>query len=111
MRKQFEHDPEAVTAARKAAGLSKTALARKLDCSLSLISEIEGGTRNLRRPLRVRMARVLKVRIADLEPGGTAATPADVDVHDVRGGERAEPEDLQELRGLTAHSDQAGGGR
>lgn len=35
-----------MTYARQQAGLTRTALARRCDVSLSLISEIEGGTRN-----------------------------------------------------------------
>jgi transcriptional regulator with XRE-family HTH domain len=42
----LDHEPAAVTYAREQAGLTKTALARLCDVSLSLISEIEGGTRN-----------------------------------------------------------------
>jgi transcriptional regulator with XRE-family HTH domain len=42
----LDHEPEAVTYAREQAGLTKTALAKKCKVSVSLISEIEGGTRN-----------------------------------------------------------------
>jgi transcriptional regulator with XRE-family HTH domain len=42
----LDHEPAAVTYAREQAGLTKTALAQRCDVSLSLISEIEAGTRN-----------------------------------------------------------------
>lgn len=42
----LDHEPEAVTYARRQAGLSKTQLAEAIGVSLSLISEIEAGTRN-----------------------------------------------------------------
>jgi transcriptional regulator with XRE-family HTH domain len=42
----LDHEPAAVTYARERAGLTKTQLAAACGVSLSLISEIEGGTRN-----------------------------------------------------------------
>jgi transcriptional regulator with XRE-family HTH domain len=42
----LDHEPEAVTYAREQAGLTKTQLATACDVSVSLISEIESGTRN-----------------------------------------------------------------
>lgn len=42
----LDHEPEAVTYARRMAGLSKTALAERIGKSVSLVSEIEAGTRN-----------------------------------------------------------------
>jgi transcriptional regulator with XRE-family HTH domain len=42
----LDHEPAAVTYAREQAGLTKTALAERCEVSVSLISEIEGGTRN-----------------------------------------------------------------
>lgn len=42
----LDHEPAAVTYAREQAGLTKTALAERVGKSLSLISEIESGTRN-----------------------------------------------------------------
>lgn len=42
----LDHEPEAVTYARRQAGLTKTALAELCGVSVSLISEIESGTRN-----------------------------------------------------------------
>lgn len=48
--RMLHHDPERVTQAREAAGLTRTRLAQIVGCSLSLISEIESGTRNARAP-------------------------------------------------------------
>ncbi|QVJ03016.1 helix-turn-helix transcriptional regulator [Nocardiopsis eucommiae] len=42
----LDHQPEAVTWARRQAGFTKTQLAKEIGVSLSLISEIEAGTRN-----------------------------------------------------------------
>jgi transcriptional regulator with XRE-family HTH domain len=42
----LDHEPAAVTYAREQAGLTKTQLAAACGVSLSLISEIEAGTRN-----------------------------------------------------------------
>ncbi len=42
----LDHEPEAVTYAREQAGLTKTELARRCGVVVSLISEIESGTRN-----------------------------------------------------------------
>lgn len=42
----LDHEPAAVTYAREQAGLTKTALADLIGKSLSLVSEIEAGTRN-----------------------------------------------------------------
>ncbi|HEY9370999.1 helix-turn-helix transcriptional regulator [Streptomyces sp.] len=42
----LDHEPEAVRYAREMSGLSKTALAQRIGKSVSLVSEIESGTRN-----------------------------------------------------------------
>jgi transcriptional regulator with XRE-family HTH domain len=42
----LDHDPASVRNAREAAGLTRTALAKEIGRSLSLVSEIESGTRN-----------------------------------------------------------------
>lgn len=42
----LHHDPKAVTRARESAGLTKTALAKEIGKALSVVSEIESGTRN-----------------------------------------------------------------
>lgn len=56
MRITLNQDPEAVTKAREDAQLSKTALAKAVGRSLSLISEIEGGTRNAKLDLLEQIA-------------------------------------------------------
>lgn len=109
MRKRFEHDPDAVLRARLAAGLTQAALAEAVGCAASLISEMENGTRNSGRPRLVRMARVLKVKVADLEPRRSPAAPADGAVPEVRDTERADTSNVPELRSLT--TEQAGGRR
>ncbi|GAB3115971.1 hypothetical protein GCM10027160_24170 [Streptomyces calidiresistens] len=57
----LDHDPDAVRAAREAAGLTRTALAREVGVSLSLMSEIESGTRNCTPERMAEIARVLGV--------------------------------------------------
>jgi transcriptional regulator with XRE-family HTH domain len=42
----LDHEPEAITWARKRSGLTMTQLAEITGIKLSLLSEIEGGTRN-----------------------------------------------------------------
>lgn len=42
----LDHEPKSVTYARERAGLTKTRLAQMCNVSLSLISEVETGTRN-----------------------------------------------------------------
>jgi transcriptional regulator with XRE-family HTH domain len=55
----LDHEPAAVTYAREHAGLTKTELARLCGVSLSLISEIEGGTRNATPAMLNRLAEAL----------------------------------------------------
>ena len=60
------HRPARVTAARLRAGLTKTQLAEKLSCSLSLISEIESGRKDVT-PTRLKgLAEALEVEISYL---------------------------------------------
>lgn len=63
----LDHDPEAVTYARTKAGLTKTQLAERIGVSLSLISEIEKGTRNATPTNLTRMAEVLNCPVVVLE--------------------------------------------
>lgn len=42
----LDHEPEAVRYAREMAGLSQAALAERIGKSISLVSEIESGSRN-----------------------------------------------------------------
>jgi transcriptional regulator with XRE-family HTH domain len=55
----LDHEPLAVTYARQQAGLTKTELARRCGVSLSLISEIESGTRNATPAMIRTLARAL----------------------------------------------------
>jgi transcriptional regulator with XRE-family HTH domain len=55
----LNQEPEAVTYAREQAGLTMTAVARACGVSLSLISEIEKGTRNANPDLITTLAEVL----------------------------------------------------
>lgn len=55
----LDHEPEAVTYARTQAGLTKTELAAACGVSLSLISEIESGTRNATPAMITKLAEAL----------------------------------------------------
>lgn len=63
----LDHEPEAVTWARKKAGLTKTALAKRLGVSLSLISQIESGDRNATPAMLPRLAEALNCPVVVLE--------------------------------------------
>jgi transcriptional regulator with XRE-family HTH domain len=58
-RDPLDHEPAAVTFAREKAGLSKTQLAKACDVSVSLISEIEAGSRNATPAMLNRLALAL----------------------------------------------------
>lgn len=55
----LDHEPAAVTYARVQAGLTKTKLAAACEVSLSLISEIESGTRNATPAMIIKLAEAL----------------------------------------------------
>lgn len=55
----LDHEPQAVTYAREQAGLTKTQLAAACRVSLSLISEIEAGTRNATPAMLAKLATAL----------------------------------------------------
>jgi transcriptional regulator with XRE-family HTH domain len=55
----LDHEPEAVTYARVQAGLTKTQLAAACKVSVSLISEIESGTRNATPAMIIKLAAAL----------------------------------------------------
>jgi transcriptional regulator with XRE-family HTH domain len=55
----LDHEPEAVTYAREQSGLTKTQLADACGVSVSLISEIESGTRNATPAMIAKLADVL----------------------------------------------------
>ena len=71
----LDHEPEAVTYARKKAQLSKTDVARELGVSLALISMIETGTRNATPEMIHRLAGVFNCPVVVLERK-RHATPA-----------------------------------
>ena len=55
----LDHEPAAVTYAREQAGLTKTQVANACSVALSLISEIEAGTRNATPAMIIKLANVL----------------------------------------------------
>jgi transcriptional regulator with XRE-family HTH domain len=58
-KRPLDHEPAAVTYARMQAGLTKTQLAAACGVSVSLISEIEAGTRNATPAMIIKLARAL----------------------------------------------------
>lgn len=79
----LDHEPEAVTYAREKSGLTKTALAETLGVSLSLISEIESGTRNATPQLLTQMAQALNCPLVVLERKRIVVEPStDADTAD-----------------------------
>lgn len=73
----LNHEPAAVTYARNKAGLTMTALAEALEVSLSLISEIESGTRNAKPALLREMAEVLNCPVVVLESKRSPTPPSE----------------------------------
>lgn len=55
----LDHEPAAVTYAREQAGLTRTQVAAACGVSLSLISEIEAGTRNATPAMIIKLASAL----------------------------------------------------
>jgi transcriptional regulator with XRE-family HTH domain len=55
----LDHEPAAVTYAREQAGLTKTQVATRCGVSVSLISEIEAGTRNATPAMIAKLASLL----------------------------------------------------
>ena len=55
----LDHEPEAVRYAREQAGLTRTEVAKRCGVSLSLISEIESGTRNATPAMLIKLAKAL----------------------------------------------------
>jgi transcriptional regulator with XRE-family HTH domain len=58
-KRPLNHKPAAVRKARERTGLTRTEVASELGVSLSLISEIEGGTRNATPAMILRLAALL----------------------------------------------------
>lgn len=98
--KRLDHEPEAVTYARRQAGLTVTELAKRCGVTKSLISEIEKGSRNATPDMLNKLAEALNCPRVVLEskrvPQTSEAVP--VDVQPLRDSERAVPDELQELR-------------
>jgi transcriptional regulator with XRE-family HTH domain len=63
----LDHDPEAVTWARKSVGWTQAALAQEVGISPGHMSEIEAGTRNARPDLLNRIAKALNCPRSVLE--------------------------------------------
>lgn len=70
----LDHEPEAVMWARERSGLTKTQLAERVGVGLSLISEIEKGTRNATPPLLLKIAGALNCPVVFLERKRCAPT-------------------------------------
>lgn len=109
----LDHAPEAVTYAREQAGLTRTELAARCDVSLSLISEIEGGTRNATPEMIKKLAaalncpRVVLERKHD-EPETSSSTPGPL--QHLRDGKRADTAHVQGVRGAAVAASQTTGG-
>lgn len=63
----LDHEPQAVTYAREQAGLTRTRLAEMCGVTVSLISEIEKGTRNATPAMIRKMAAALNCPVVVLE--------------------------------------------
>ena len=94
----LDHDPAAVLAARQATGLTQYDVADALGVSRSLVAEIELGTRNATPPTIEKLAALYGCSVAQLERKRESppTSPADVDLPDMRIGQRAEPDDVPE---------------
>lgn len=63
----LDHEPEAITWARKKAGLTKRALAERVGISEQLMGEIESGWRNATPPNLLKIAGELNCPVVFLE--------------------------------------------
>lgn len=82
----LDHDPAALTWARERAGLSKKTFSEKAGVSLSLLCEMEAGTRNAGVEWLHKFARVLNCPVVFLERKRTDAElgiPATEDVQEL----------------------------
>lgn len=75
-KQELDHEPEAVTYARKKAGLTMTDLADRLGVSLSLVSQWESGDRNATPAILPRLAEVLNCPVVVLERKRVTTSPA-----------------------------------
>lgn len=96
----LDHEPSAVAYALHCSGLTKAQLAERCGVAPSLITEIIAGTRNATPAMIGKLAYALNCPRVVLErkrePQPPSAPSADVDLPDLRGGQRAEPVDLSE---------------
>jgi transcriptional regulator with XRE-family HTH domain len=109
--RSLHHDPEAVAEALRDSGINQTLLARRVGCSLSLISEILGGTRNADEQRLAAIAAALGCDVASLRAKPARRRPAPSSTSGdllVRHEERAESGDVPEVRGAAVTG---GGGR
>lgn len=72
--RRLHHEPEAVTYARKKAGLTKRALAGLVGISEQLMNEIESGWRNATPPNLAKIAEALNCPVVFLERKHTDTT-------------------------------------
>lgn len=90
--------------ARKRSGLTQTQLAGRAGLSRTLVVEIEGGTRNATDENLIKLAAAMNCPVVVLErkrvpESSTETTPAAAHpVSGVRGDERADESQLQEMR-------------
>lgn len=105
-KREFNQDPEAVARARKKAGLTKYALAKRLGRARSTFTEIERDTRNAPETLLAEIAKVCGVPVETLRrkpasgQAGTAPEAGHGRLPELRDEERPDgAEDLPGLRG------------
>lgn len=63
----LNHEPEALTWAREKAGLTRDAVAKRLGCAPSLVTEMEKGTRNVTPENLLKLAEILNCPLVVLE--------------------------------------------
>lgn len=82
----LDHEPEAVTWARKKAGLNRRQLADRVGCKPSLITEIEKGTRNAHPAMLLKLAAALNCPVVVLERKRDVAPTSPREQRPSRGG-------------------------
>lgn len=100
--KRLDHEPEAVAYALDQSGLTRAKLAEMCGVAPSLITEIISGTRNATPAMIAKLATALNCPRVVLERKRIepeTATAGTREVRQLRDGERAEQEDMPELRG------------
>lgn len=98
--RRLDHEPVAVTYARSQAGLTQQQLADRCGVSISLISEIENGTRNATPAMLNKLAAALNCPrvILERKREPETAPPADGRVPPVRQAQR--PSGPPEVQGV-----------